>query len=131
MWILEYSGWTYSSTIIQRPHQNELLFEFKRFKQNFQRSLYEWPTELHGTVVQLWLGWGHNTTSFEFKLACKLFPFSMVYRFQKHKVYLWEISGSASFRAIFLRQKYKGFSKFIKGKFSEPNFQFLNFKSIF
>jgi hypothetical protein len=31
---------------------------------------------------------GHNSTSFEFELACKLFPFSMVYRFQKHKVYL-------------------------------------------
>ena len=28
------------------------------------------------------------STSFEFELACKLFPFSMVYTFQKHKAHL-------------------------------------------
>ena len=63
--------------------------------------------------------------------ACKLIPFSMVYRFQKHKVHLWEIRGSASSRAIFLIEKYKGFSKFIKEKYSELVFQFFNFKAIF
>ena len=31
---------------------------------------------------------GHNSTSFESELACNLFLFSMVYRFQKHKFQL-------------------------------------------
>jgi hypothetical protein len=38
--------------------------------------------------------------------------------------------GSAPPRAIFLSKKYKGFSKFIKEKYSEPAFEFLNFKTI-
>ena len=41
------------------------------------------------------------------------------------------INDCAAFRGIFLSKKYKGFSKFIKKKYSEPNFQFLNFKRFF
>jgi hypothetical protein len=53
----------------------------------------------------------------------------MVYRFQKHKVHLLEIRGSVSSRSIFLIEKYKRFSKFIKEKYSEHIFQFLSFKA--
>ena len=52
----------------------------------------------------------------------------MLYRFQRHKAYLWEMMGSASRRAMFLSQKYKGISKFIKEKFSRPAFWFYYFK---
>jgi hypothetical protein len=40
------------------------------------------------TILGITIRGGHNTTKFESELACKLIPFSMVYRFQKHKVHL-------------------------------------------
>jgi hypothetical protein len=70
---------------------------------------------------------GHNTPTFIFLLAYKLFPFSMPYRFQRHKAHLWEVIGSASLKSILFGKKYKGFSKFIKEKNFQCVFDFFKF----
>jgi hypothetical protein len=47
--------------------------------------------------------------------SAMLFTFSMLFRFQKHKVYISGMMGSVPPRAILFSKKYKLFSKFIKG----------------
>ena len=54
------------------------------------------------------LAWVHRVegakkTKVEFKLACKLIPFSRLSHFQKHKAHLWD-PGSASSGCQFSRK---------------------------
>ena len=75
---------------------------------------------------------GHqNTCMFSFELAYNLFPFSMPYRFQKHKAHLWEVMGSASSNSILLSKKIQRMNKCIKGKNSGTFFNFFIIKKFF
>ena len=53
---------------------------------------------------------------FQSELALQLFPFSMLYTFQKHKACVWEIMGSAPPRAIHFGKKIQRILKMHKGK---------------
>ena len=69
---------------------------------------------------------------FTFQLAYKLFPFSMPYRFQKHKAHLWEVMGSASSKSILFGIKIQRMSKMYKGKKFPTHFSiFFILKQIF
>ena len=46
------------------------------------------------------LGWGENTEKVDFELAARLFPFSWLSHFQKHKAQLWTTLGSAACRLV-------------------------------
>ena len=78
-----------------------------------------------------WLGGGQNTCKLEFELANKLIPFSMPYRFQKHRAHLWEITGSASSKLILFDQKIQRMFKMYKGKFCLTRFSIFLFLNKF
>ena len=71
-----------------------------------------------------------NYLTFDLQNAWLLTPFDSIKETKNKKGQNPKIMAKGPPSIILLSKKYKGFSKFIKEKCSEPTFQFLNFKTI-
>ena len=88
-----------------------------------------WWRYIHSVMIQVdcFMGCalgGIKKPPVSMKISSQALPILYALQIPKHKVYLWEIMGSAASRAILSSKKYKGFSKFIKGNFFWPTLNF-------